>query len=147
MVSVPEATINKDTGPVFSQDQIWMPRQPFMIQPVSETPLPQPMTHDQLRLSILRTDGSHVIVTLLLSKFIHSSRKVPPLQLLASSRPSGHQERHLYRGNHFAGKKHDGGNALRGYHKLLFLHLAMNESHLLSLLLVHQEVSGLALYT
>ena len=104
------------------------------------------MTHNQLRLSILRTDGSHVIVTLLLSKFIHSSRKAPLFNYLPRQ---GHRATRKDIGiaeTISQVKKHDGGNALRGYHKLLFLHLAMNESHLLSLLLVHQEVSGLALY-
>ncbi len=59
-MSMPEASVNKDTGPVFPQDQVGVSRQPFVVQSVSESPFPQPTAHNHLGLRILSPDGSHI---------------------------------------------------------------------------------------
>lgn len=40
------------------------PRQPWRIQPIPESPTPQPFTHNHLRLRILRMDRRHVLMPL-----------------------------------------------------------------------------------
>ena len=65
MMSMPEAPIHEDASPVFPQHQVRMPWQPLVIQSISESPLPQPTTHNHLRLRILRPNSRHVIMTLL----------------------------------------------------------------------------------
>ena len=65
IVSMPEAPIHEDASPVFPQHQVRMPWQPLVIQSISESPLPQPTTHNHLRLRILRPNSRHVIMTLL----------------------------------------------------------------------------------
>ena len=60
IVSMPEAPIHKDARPVFPQHQVRMSWQPLMVQPVSESPLPQATSHNDLRLRILRVDSRHI---------------------------------------------------------------------------------------
>ena len=45
--------------------------QPLMVQSVPESPFPQPLAHNLLRLRVLRPNRRHVIVPLLWRKFIH----------------------------------------------------------------------------
>ena len=71
MVSVPEATIHEDARPVLPHHDIRMPRQSSMIQPVSEPPLPEPPAHNHLRLRILTTDRSHVLMPLCRGELVH----------------------------------------------------------------------------
>ena len=70
VMSMPEATIHEDAGAVFPQYQVRMPRQPFVVQPVSESPFPQPMSHDHFRLRVLRTNSRHVFVSLFFSQMV-----------------------------------------------------------------------------
>ena len=70
-MSMPKATIDKDARPVFPQHQVWMTRQPFVVQPVTESSLPQPTTHNHLWLRIFRTNGRHILMPLLWGEFIH----------------------------------------------------------------------------
>ena len=69
---MPETPIHEDTSTIFPQYQIRMPRQLRRIQPVTESPIPQPPAHNHLRLRILPSDRSHVLVPLFCREFIHS---------------------------------------------------------------------------
>ncbi len=69
---MPETPIHKDASTVLPQHQIRMPRQLRGIQPITESPLPQPSAHNHLRLRILPTDCRHVLVPLFCREFIHS---------------------------------------------------------------------------
>ena len=60
IVSMPKAPIHEDACPILSQHQVWMPRQPFMIQSVPESSLPQTTTYNQLWLRILASNRCHV---------------------------------------------------------------------------------------
>ena len=70
VMPMPEAAIHEDAGAVFPQYQVRMPRQPFVVQPVSESPFPQPMSHDHFRLRVLRTNSRHVFVPLFFSQMV-----------------------------------------------------------------------------
>ena len=84
LVSMPEASIHEDARPVFSQHQVWMPRQSFMVQPISETSLPQATSHNHLRLRVFRMDSRHVLVPLFCREFIHT-QSFPSLQRSVNS--------------------------------------------------------------
>ena len=70
-MTMPEAPVHKDARPVLSQHQVGMSRQPLMVQPIPESPLPQPTPHNHLRLRVLRLDSRHVIIPLLRAKMVH----------------------------------------------------------------------------
>ena len=63
-MSMPEATIDEDARPVFSQHQVRMPRQSRRVQPIAESPTPQPTSHNHLRLRVLATNRRHVGMSL-----------------------------------------------------------------------------------
>ena len=65
IVTMPEATIHKDTCPILPQHQVRMPRQPLVVQPITKSSLPQPSPHNHLRLRVLRPNSRHVIMSLL----------------------------------------------------------------------------------
>ena len=50
-----------------------MPRQPLVIEPIAESPLPQPTPYNYLRLRILPPDSSHILMPLFCREFIHIS--------------------------------------------------------------------------
>ena len=68
---MPETPIHKYARPIFSQYQVWMPRKPLMIQPISESSLPKPTSHNHLWLRIFRPNRCHIGVCLLFREFIH----------------------------------------------------------------------------
>ena len=70
-MSMPEAPVHKHACPVLAQHQIGMPWQPLVIQSVSESSLPQPLAHNQLRLRVLRPNRRHILTALLGREFIH----------------------------------------------------------------------------
>ena len=70
VMPMPKAAIHEDAGAVFPQYQVRMPRQPFVVQPVSESPFPQPMSHYHFRLRVLRTNSRHVFVPLFFSQMV-----------------------------------------------------------------------------
>ena len=59
VVSVPKAAVYEDACPVFPQHKVRMPWQTFVIQPVSESPAPQALSHNKFRLRVLRPDFAH----------------------------------------------------------------------------------------
>jgi hypothetical protein len=70
-VSMPEASVHKDTRPILPKHQVRMSWQALMIQSIPESPFPQPTPHNHLRLRVLRPNSRHVIMTLLRGKTIH----------------------------------------------------------------------------
>ena len=64
MMSVPEAAVHEYARSVFPQHQVRMSWQPFVVQPVSESPLPQPPPHNPFRLRVLGTNRRHVLMDL-----------------------------------------------------------------------------------
>ena len=69
---MPEASVDEDASPVFSQYQVWMPRQAFMIQAISEATPPQPFAHNHFWLRILIVNRRHVFMPLLWSEVVHN---------------------------------------------------------------------------
>jgi hypothetical protein len=65
VMTMPKTSIDEDARPVFPQHQVRMTRQSLMVQAVSESPTPQPKTHNHFRLRILRVNRSHINVPLL----------------------------------------------------------------------------------
>ena len=80
-MSMPEAPIHKDARPVFPQHQVRMPRQSFMVQPISESSLPQATSHNHLRLRVLRLDSRHVGMSLLCGESVHITSMPPSISL------------------------------------------------------------------
>ena len=72
-MSMPEAPIHEDASPIFPQHQVRMSRQSPMVQPIAETPTPQPPPHNHFRLRILRFDSRHILVPLLGREVVHNT--------------------------------------------------------------------------
>jgi hypothetical protein len=68
---MPKAPVDKDACSIFPQHQVRMPRQPFMIQSISETTLPQPTPHNHFWLRILIVNRRHILMPLLWSEVVH----------------------------------------------------------------------------
>ena len=75
-VSVTETAIHKDTRPILPQHQVRMSWQALMVQPIPESPTPQPTPHNHLRLRVLRPNSCHVGMSLLRSEFVHNQNPV-----------------------------------------------------------------------
>jgi len=71
IVTMPEAPIHKDTRPVLPHHDVWLSRQPRMVQPVAESLSPQPFPDHHLRLRVLAVDGRHIRMPLLLREWVH----------------------------------------------------------------------------
>lgn len=71
---MPEAPVHKDARPVFPHYQVWMSRQLWRVQPISESPTPQSLAHNHLRLRALRMDRRHVFMPLFCREFIHAAK-------------------------------------------------------------------------
>ena len=63
-MSMPEASVHQNTGAIFPQHDVRLARQPWMIEPIPESPTPQELPDKNLRFSILASDCRHVIVAL-----------------------------------------------------------------------------------
>ena len=70
-MTMPETTVYKDASSVFTQNDIRMSRQTFMVQSVSESTFPQPLAHNQLQLRVLIVNRRHVLMPLLWSEVVH----------------------------------------------------------------------------
>ena len=68
---MPETPIHKDTRPVLPHHDVWLSRQPRMVQPVAEPLSPQPFPDHHLRLRVLAVDGRHIRMPLLLREWVH----------------------------------------------------------------------------
>lgn len=69
-MSMPEASIHQNAGTILSEHNIRFSRQPWMIEPISESPSPQELPDKNLRFGILALDCRHVIVALFYGHFI-----------------------------------------------------------------------------
>ena len=63
-MSVPEAAVYEDDGPVLRKHEIGRAGQPAVVEPVSITLAPQSVTHDLLRLRVAGADVGHTDVPL-----------------------------------------------------------------------------------
>lgn len=70
-VSVPEASVHHDDGPVFPQHQVGVSGQSRVVQPVTEATAEEEFPHQQFGLCVLAADGGHALVALLLRQFVH----------------------------------------------------------------------------
>lgn len=71
IMAMPEATIHKDTGAVFSQHNVGMTGQPTMVDPISKPLTPQVMSHKDFRPCTIRSYRSHDSCSLFLGKVVH----------------------------------------------------------------------------
>ena len=69
-MSMPEASIHQNAGTILSEHNIRFSRQPWMIEPISESPSPQKLPDKNLRFGILALDCRHVMVALFYGHFI-----------------------------------------------------------------------------
>ena len=69
-MSMPEASIHQNAGTILPQHYIRFSRQPWMIEPIPESPSPQELPDKNLRFGILALDCRHVVVALLYGHFI-----------------------------------------------------------------------------
>ena len=65
LMSVPEASIHQNAGAILPQHNIRFSRQPWMIEPIPESPSPQELPDKNLRFGILAPDCCHIVVALL----------------------------------------------------------------------------------
>ena len=73
-MSMPEASIHQNAGTILSEHNIRFSWQPWMIEPIPESPSPQELPDKNLRFGILALDCRHVIVAL----FYGFSNLIPP---------------------------------------------------------------------
>lgn len=64
LVPMPETPVHEYARSVSPEHNVGFPRQPPMVQPVAESSAPQKPSHNNLRLRILGTNGSHVAMAL-----------------------------------------------------------------------------------
>lgn len=64
-MTMPEATIHEDARMVFAQYDVWVSRQAWMVEPVSESVRPQVFPDKDFRLGVLAFNCRHVVVALL----------------------------------------------------------------------------------
>ena len=69
-MSVPEASVHQNAGAILPQHNIRFSRQPWMIEPISESPSPQKFPDKNLRFGILASDCRHIVVALFYGHFI-----------------------------------------------------------------------------
>lgn len=64
LMSVPEASVHKNTGAIFPQHDVRLARQPRMIEPIPESPTPQKFPDKNLRFGIPAPYCRHIVVAL-----------------------------------------------------------------------------------
>ena len=70
LMSMPEASIHQNAGAILPQHNIRFSRQPWMIEPIPESPSPQELPDKNLRFGILASDCRHIMVALFYGHFI-----------------------------------------------------------------------------
>lgn len=70
-VPMPEAAVDEDDSPVFAQDNVRMPRQTWVVQPVAEPSAEQELSHQFLWRGISPSYRSHTTMALLFGQFVH----------------------------------------------------------------------------
>ena len=73
-VAMPEAAVDEDACTVLAQDDVRVPGQARVVEPVAEAAGVQPAPDGHLGLGISRTDGRHVLMPLLRGHRIHTAR-------------------------------------------------------------------------
>ena len=70
-MSVPEASVYEDHRAVLAHNNVGMPRQSRMVQPVPEPVGKEIFAHDKLRLRALAVYGCHTTAALFLCHLVH----------------------------------------------------------------------------
>lgn len=70
LVTMPEAAVDENAGPVFSQHYIWLTRKIPAVQAVTVTVAPEVFAHQHFRLCILAADARHIVVPLFRCKSV-----------------------------------------------------------------------------
>ncbi len=63
-MSVPEAPVHQNTGAILPQHDVRLARQPWMIEPIPESPTPQKFPDKNLRFGIPAPYCRHIVVAL-----------------------------------------------------------------------------------
>lgn len=71
LMTVPEATVDKDDSPVLAHHYVGVSRQSRMVEPISETTSKQVLAHHYFRLRPLASDGCHTLVALFFCHPVH----------------------------------------------------------------------------
>ena len=64
LMSVPEASVHQNTGAILPEHNIRFSRQPWMIEPIPESPTPQKFPDKNLRFGIPALDCRHIVMAL-----------------------------------------------------------------------------------
>lgn len=70
-VPMPKAAINKDDCAEFAEDNVRMPRQTWVVQPIAIPSAEQELPHKHLRFGVLSSYRSHTMMAPLLGQFVH----------------------------------------------------------------------------
>lgn len=70
-MTVPEATVYEDDGPVLAEDEVGMTGQTRMIEPVAKAMAEQELPDHQLRFGVLAPYRRHATVPLFFREFVH----------------------------------------------------------------------------
>jgi hypothetical protein len=62
---MPETSINKNTGSVFSHHDVRFSRKPWMIQSIAVSMYPQPLAHNNFWFCVLAVNSCHIFMALL----------------------------------------------------------------------------------
>lgn len=73
LVAMPEAAVDEDASAVLPQYEVRMTGEPWVVQAIAEPTAPEIMSHQQLWFSVLRPDGRHVLVAIIMAQDIHIS--------------------------------------------------------------------------
>lgn len=65
MMPMPKAAVHEDARAVFPHHDVRLSRQSRMVQAIAEAVVPQPPSHNHLRLRVLAVDGCHVRMPML----------------------------------------------------------------------------------
>ena len=72
LMAMPETAVDKEDRSILSHHDVRMPRQAWMVQPVSESMGKQIAPHQEFRLGVLAADGCHAAMALFFRQFVHS---------------------------------------------------------------------------
>ena len=64
LMTMPKTAVHKDDRAVFTQHQIWVTGQTWMVEPIAEAPTKKEFPHQYFRLGVPSTYCSHVAMAL-----------------------------------------------------------------------------------
>ena len=88
-MTMPEASVDEDASSIFPHDEVGMSGKPTVKEAVSESLPEEEFPHYHLRLGVLRPDGGHHLVPLLLVEHVHDKCFFPSSTLNAQTTREG----------------------------------------------------------